>query len=83
MEAVGGLALDRSITAAVAGRHMDPIRGAQYPMDMGERRTSKILYIFQYLTPHTMIMGSTLRGFATMFAVLSNFNLHPNRKVLP
>jgi hypothetical protein len=79
----GGLAMDRSITAAVVGRHMDPIVGRQYPMDMGDARAREITSLFQHLAKNTMSMGSTLGGFCTRFAALSNPTPKPEPKGAP
>jgi hypothetical protein len=38
---LGGLAIDRLITAAVVGRSMDLVRTSQHPMDMGELARAK------------------------------------------
>ena len=62
---------------------MDPNRDAQYPIDMGDRRSREITVIFQYITQNTMFMGSTPGGSGTMLVVLSNFTTHPNPEGAP
>jgi hypothetical protein len=77
LDVLGGLALDRSITAAVAGRHMDPCGARQYPMDMGVLGDREITPLFQYLIQNTMDMGSTPGGFWMRFGALSQLSPQP------
>jgi hypothetical protein len=48
-EVFGGLAIDRSITAAVMGSYMDAMRRLQHPMDMGASGVGEISALFQYV----------------------------------